>query len=167
MDPNLPRYVRRVPDRHDEGDLDRFGELIDRWAAAELASNPMLLAVDHVPAERRWYLRMKGEEKDYTTVWLTLKERTLHHETYVLPAPEENHAAVYEYLLRANRRLYGMAFAIGAEDGVYLRGQVPLAWLDDAELDRIVGSSWQWSEDHFRPALHLAFASHFRAREKQ
>jgi hypothetical protein len=155
-----------MPERHDEEDLDRISELIDRWAAGELASNPLLLAVDRDPLERRWYVRLKGEDKEVTTVWLTLRERTLHHEAYVLPAPEENHAAVYEYVLRANLRLYGMAFAIGPEDAIYLRGQVPLAWLDDAELDRIVGSSWQWSEDYFRPALRLAFASHFARQEE-
>jgi hypothetical protein len=148
-----------MPERHDEAELDRLTEVIDRWADKELATNPMLLAVDHDRAERRWYVRMKGEDKDYITVWLTLRERTLHHETYLLPAPEDNHAAVYEQLLRANLRLYGMAFAIGPEDAIYLRGQVPLAWLDDGELDRIVGSSWQWSEHWFRPSLELAFAS--------
>ena len=36
---------------------------------------------------------MRGEEKDITTVWLTLGQRTLRYETYVMPAPEENHAA--------------------------------------------------------------------------
>jgi len=155
-----------MPERHDEAELARLGLLIHEWAERERVTNELLLAVDYDPAERRWYVRMKGEEKDYTTVWLTLRERTLHHETYVLPSPEENHAAVYEYLLRANQRMYGMAFSIGPEDALYLRGQVPLAWLDDVELDRIVGSSWQWSEDYFRTGLRLAFASRFSNNEK-
>lgn len=150
-----------MPERHDAAYLAGLAELIDRWAASELQSNPMLLAVDHDRAERRWYVRLKGDEKDYTTVWLTLRERTLHHETYVLPAPEENQAEVYAYLLRTNQRLYGMAFAIGSEDAIYLRGQVPLDWLDDAELDRVVGASWQYCEDVFRRVLRLAFASRF------
>ncbi len=158
--------MREMPERHDEAELTRLATLIDGWARKELASNPLLLAVDHDPAELRWYVRMAGEEKEYTTVWLTLRERTLHYETYVLPAPEENQAGVYEYVLRANRRMYDMAFAIGPEDALYLRGQLPLAWLDDGELDRIIGSAWQWSEDYFRTALRLAFASHFQNHEK-
>ena len=84
----------------------------------------------------------------------------------MLPAPEEGHREVYEHLLRANQRLYGMAFAVGLEDAVYLRGQVPLDWLDEDELDRIVGSSWQWTERHFRTVLQLGFASRLRAVEK-
>jgi hypothetical protein len=151
-----------VPERHDAEGIQRAAATIQRWADGELATNPMVLAVGHDPAELRWYVRLKGEDKEVTTVWLTLRERTLHHEAYVLPAPEEDRARVFEYLLRANRRLYGMAFEIGPEDAVYLRGQLPLGWLDDEELDRIVGSPWQWSEDHFRTALRIGFASHFR-----
>ena len=47
--------------------------------------------------ERRWFVRLRGEEKDVFTIWFTLRQRTLHYETYVMPAPEENHEA----LLRA------------------------------------------------------------------
>ena len=151
--------------RHDAAELAQAAAVVQMWADRELQENPMLLAVDHDPKELRWYVRLKGEEKEVTTVWLTLRERTLHHEAYVLPAPEEDHARVYEYLLRVNRRLYGMAFEIGPEDAVYLRGQLPLAWLDADELDRIVGSTWQWSEDHFRTALHIGFASYFKSKE--
>ena len=46
---------------------------------------------------------MKGEEKSFTTVWLTLRQRTLHYETYFMPAPEENVEACYEFLLRLNQ----------------------------------------------------------------
>ena len=40
-------------------------------------------------ASHRWYLRFKGDEKDFITVWLTLRQRTLHHEAQFMPAPEE------------------------------------------------------------------------------
>lgn len=148
-----------MPARHDEADLARVATLIDRWASRELAGNPLLEAVEHDPVDQRWLVRLAGEDKEHITVWLTLRERTLHHECHVMPAPEENHRDVYEHALRANQRLYGMAFAIGPEDAVYLRGQVPLDWLDEDELDRVVGSSWQWTEQHFSSLLRLGFAS--------
>jgi len=158
-----------MPERHDEADLRRLAALIDRWAAQQRAAGagdtgpgPRVEAVERDP-DGRWLIRLAGEDKDHITVWLTLRERTLHHECHVLPAPEEDHQAVYEHLLRANQRLYGMAFAIGPEDAVYLRGQVPLDWLDEAEIDRIVGSSWQWTEQHFRTVLRLGFSSRMRA----
>ena len=68
---------------------------------------------------------MVGEEKDFTTVWLTLGQRTLRYETYVMPAPEENREAVMEVLLRRNDTLVGAHFSIGHEDAIYLRGELP------------------------------------------
>jgi hypothetical protein len=142
-------------------ELAALGALIDSWTAREAETNPMLLAVDHDPRDRRWYIRMKGEEKTTTTVWLTLRERTLHYETYFMPAPEENIAACYEYLLRANLNLFGMRFAIGVENAIYLVGQLPLVAIDEDELDRIVGASWAYSERYFRPAMSIGYASVF------
>lgn len=155
-----------MPERHGEADLKRLADLIDRWAARERVTNRLLEAVERDPSEGRWLVRLAGEDKEHITLWLSLRERTLHHECHVLAAPEEAHQAVYEHFLRANQRLYAMAFAIGPEDAVYLRGQVPLDWLDEQELDRIVGSSWQWTEQHFRTALRLGFASRLRSIEE-
>lgn len=143
-------------------ELDRLSALVDRWLATQHADNPTVAAVDHgEPGERRWYVRLAGEEKSTFTIWFTLGQRTLHYETYVLPAPEENHAAFYEQLLRRNLKLFGAAFAIGQEDAVFLVGQLPNAALDEGELDRILGSMYAYVEQFFRPALRLGFASRF------
>ena len=81
----------------------------------------MIAAVDRgEPGERRWYVRVRGEQKDTFTLWFTLGQRTLRYETYVMPAPEENHAAFYEHLLARNLGLYGWSFAIGEESAVFL-----------------------------------------------
>ena len=78
-----------------DAELDALEAHIDEWLAAQLSENPIMVAVDRgEPGERRWYVRLRGDEKDFTTVWLTLGQRTLQYETYVMPAPEENHARV-------------------------------------------------------------------------
>jgi hypothetical protein len=136
--------------------------LITAWLAAQLEENPILEAVERDQEVRRWYVRLRGEERDVTTIWLTLGQRTLHYETYFLPAPEESERDVYEYLLRRNNKLFGMRFAIGPEDAIYLVGQMPLSAVDDGELDRIVGSTYAYVEQYFRPVLHMAFASRFK-----
>ena len=151
-----------MPGRHEEAALDEASRLIDTWARAQLEENPAVLAVEHEAAERRWLVRMAGEDKAFITLWFTLRERTLHHEAGFIPAPEENHQEVYEYLMRVNARLYGMAFAIGLEDAVYLRGQVPIDWLSEDELDRVLGSTWQWCERYFRTAMSMAYATKYR-----
>jgi hypothetical protein len=143
-------------------ELAAFTELIHRWSERELRDNDVLIAVDHDPAECRWYVRMKGEEKSFTTVWLTLRQRTLHYETYFMPAPEENIEACYEFLLRVNQKLFGMRFAIGLEDALYLVGQMPLSALDDDELDRIIGSTYAYAEQYFRSAMRIGYTTQFR-----
>jgi len=142
-------------------ELDRLATLIETWAERERATNPVVAAVDRDPEARRWYVRLLGEEKQVTTVWLTLRERTLHYETYFMPAPEENVEALWEYLLRLNARLFAMRFAIGAEDAVYLVGQLPVTAVDGDELDRIIGSAYAYSEQWFRPAMRIGYASKF------
>ena len=139
-----------------------LGALIDSWTASERETNEIVAAVDVDPAERRWYVRLRGEEKATSTVWLTLRERTLHYESYFMPAPEENVEALYEYLMRANMKLFAMRFAVGLEDAVYLVGQMPVSAVDTDELDRIVGSVYAYTERYFRPAMSIGYASKFR-----
>ena len=136
--------------------------LITRWLDEQLAGNPAVAAIDREPAERRWYVRLRGEEKEVFTLWLTLGQRTLQYETYVMPAPEENHAAFYEHLLRRNRSFNGMAFCIGDEDALFLVGQLAVGAVDDGELDRILGETYEYVERCFRPAMRIGYASRFK-----
>jgi hypothetical protein len=144
--------------------LAALAELIEQWADKERVENELLLNVEHHPEDRRWIVRMRGEEKTLIAVWLTLRQRTLHYDSQFMPAPEENIEACWEYLLRANHRLFAMRFAIGAEDAVYLVGQLPLAAITMAELDRVVGSIYAYSEQYFPPAMSIGYASKYRRR---
>ena len=122
------------------------------------------MAVDRHVEAGRWYLRLAGEEKDFVTVWLTIRQRTLHHETQVMPAPEVNAAETFEYLLKKNADLYQMRFALGAEDAIYLVGEVPVDAVTDEELDRIVGSSLAYVDAYFPTAMAIGFAGRYRRR---
>ncbi len=144
-------------------DLQILDHRISDWLAEQLRNNPLVVAVerDHESGERRWFVRVTGEAKDVFTVWFHLRQRTLHYETYVMPGPEENHALFFEHLLRRNRRLYGAAFCIGAEDAIFLLGQLDNRSVTTEELDRVLGSVYAWVEQYFRPALRIGFASRF------
>lgn len=131
--------------------------------AAAAEANAAIDTVERGPAgERRWYVRIHGEEKDVWTIWFTLGQRTLHYETYLVPAPEENHARFYEHLLRRNRRLTGLKLEIGAEDAVFLSGATPVASVTATALDGILGSMYAAVELVFRPAMRIGYASKFR-----
>lgn len=147
-----------------DAELEALAARIEAWLTTQLEENPVVAAVerDTESGERRWFVRMRGEQKDVFTVWFHLRQRTLHVETYVMPAPEENHAQLYEHLLRRNLKLYGAHFAIGDEDAIFLVGQLANEAVDEDELDRLLGSMYQWVEQFFRPAMRIGYASKFR-----
>ena len=140
---------------------------IDAWLDEFSADNPLVAAVDRGTSddsplgEPRWYVRLVGEEKDFITVWLTLGQRTLRYETYVMPAPPENAVEVMDLLLRRNDALVGVHFSIGAEDAVYLRGAIPDTAITADELDRVLGTVYTTVEANFVALVRLAFASRF------
>lgn len=144
---------------------DRLVVLIDAWLGHQLAENPVLAAVDRDPevgpSEQRWHMRVLGDEKDTFTLRFTLRQRMLHYETYVMPAPEENHGAFFEHLLSRNRKLVGAAFCIGEEDAVFLVGAVPARSVDEVELDRLLGTLWTAVEQCFGSAVRIGFTSRF------
>jgi hypothetical protein len=154
-----------MTDYHDREQLAALADRIDGWLASIAAGSTAIVAIerrtsdDTMTGDPRWLVRMRGEEKEFTTVWLTLGQRTLRYEAYVMPAPEENFAELYEHLLRRNERLVGVHFAIGVEDAVFLRGELPDAALSEAELDRILGTLYSTVEQCFRGLLRIGFAS--------
>ena len=56
----------------------------------------------------------------------------------------------------------GARFAIGAEDAVFLVGEVAAIDTDDDQLDRILGTLYEATEQYFRPAMRIGYASRFR-----
>lgn len=135
---------------------------IDEWIGELDANHDHIVAVDRSPDDDvRWFVRMRGDDKDFTTVWFTLGQRTLRYETYVMPAPEENHAQLYEHVLRRNDRLVGARFSIGVEDAIFLRGEVPVDRVDRNELDRLLGTLYAQVEQCFTGMIRIGFASRF------
>ena len=140
---------------------------------ASSAAGGGLVAVDRqavgdpVTGAPRWYLRLRGEEKEFVTVWLTLRQRTLRHEAQFMPAPETNVAEAWPTSSRATPTSTAMAFALGPEDAVYLVGRVPVARVDDDELDRIVGASLAYTDECFPTAMTLGYEGRYRRRPRR
>jgi hypothetical protein len=146
----------------DPSEIERLRQSIDDWFEHQLASNSAIVAIDHGEGDEiRWFVRMRGEEKEFTTLWFTLGQRTLRYETYVMPAPEENAEHLFDILLRRNDQLVGVHFSIGAEDAIFLRGEMPNHALNEGELDRIVGTMFSTVERFFTSLVRVGFASRF------
>lgn len=143
-------------------ELDALDAQISGWIADMAERDGNIAAIDRgEPGEHRWYVRMRGEEKEFTTVWLSIGQRTLRYETYVMPHPEENAEQLWEHLLRRNDSLVGAHFSVGLEDAVFLRGEMPLGQVSATEVDRVIGTLWSTVERVFPVAIRIGFASRF------
>jgi len=159
-------------DLPDEAARAAAAAVVDGWVARELVAGGALLAAEREEitdgtGSHRWYMRFKGDEKDVITVWLTLRQRTLHHETQFMPAPVANLAEVLTYLMRRNADIYAMSFCLGPEDAVYLVGRVPARLVDEDELDRITGSSLLYVDEHFPTAMTLGYPGLYHRRPQR
>ena len=148
------------------------GAVLD-WAALSVVDStgpvtaPAVLAVESDPDLDRWYIRLKGAEKDVVTIWLTVGQRTLRHVAHFMPAPETNLEQTYEYLLRRNSSLVGMRFCLGDEDAVFLVGEMPVTDVTVEEIDRIVGTSLEYVESCFPAAMTLGYARTYKRRPRR
>jgi hypothetical protein len=146
-----------------QDELDALEELIDKWLETQKQELPILReVVRDADIPRRWYVRLEGETRDVSTVWLTLGQRTLKYETYFLPAPENNREKLFELLLRRNYELVGAQFGIGPEEAIFLTGELPFHAVDEHELDRILGSIWEFVERHWSAVLRIGFTERLK-----
>jgi len=142
---------------------------VSSWAQQWHAS--ALLGIEHQPSPDdrghfHWLIRLRGEEKDVITLWLSLRQRTVHVETEVTPAPEENREALYRYLLVKNAELRELHLAIGPEDGIYLMSQIPIGEVTIERLDEVVGATLTYVEEIYPTAMALGLSSLYRRRRK-
>ena len=153
-----------MSDLFDEGRRAGLERRIDEWLSTAHSQHPNVVAAQRAMDEPgRWMVRLRGEAKEFTTIWLRLGQRTLRYETYVMPFPEENVTETFESVLRRNERLVGAHYALGAENALFLVGELVLSALDDRELDRIIGTLFATVEAQFVDLVRLGFASRFSA----
>ena len=104
-------------------------------------------------------ITLPGERKLQTNMSLTVGSHAITINAFVSRNPEENHEAVYRWLLERNRRMYAVAFAIDHLGDIYLTGRLPLNSITAAELDRVLGSVLEYSDGAFNTILELGFAA--------
>ncbi len=136
------------------------------WQAASLPGR-----IEHIPepddrGHFHWLVRLRGEEKDYITIWFSLRQRTVHVETQVMPAPEENAEDLYRFLLKKNAELREVHLAIGPEEGIYLVTQIPFGELTRERLDETIGAVVAYTEEIFPTGMSIGLASLYRRKKR-
>lgn len=132
-------------------------ELLARQLQGPVAAAPWVQHVEYDPELNRWYVRFGCDGRDAATIYFDLRQRSLYYELYFIPDPPADNAEFYRWLLRRNRALYLVHFAIGTGGDIFLVGRTPLEDLDEDELDRILGAIYEATETWFQPAIRLGF----------
>lgn len=107
-------------------------------------------------------VELPGEKKLKTTCRLHVGRHALSVHAFVARHPDENHEAVYRWLLERNLKLFGVAFAVDAAGDIYLDGRLPLEAVTQQELDRLLGAVLSYSDESFNTILELGFATSIR-----
>ena len=112
--------------------------------------------------EASYVVSLPGTHKLKTACNLIVGEHALRIEAFVMRRPDENAEELWAWLLRRNARMYGVSFSIDGAGDVYLTGRVGLTGLDEAELDRLLGSVLTYADEHFNTMLEIGFGSSIR-----
>ena len=133
--------------------------LIDGHLFGPVADLPAIQAVEYEPELRRWYVRFGCDGRDATTIYFDLHQRTLRHEVFFLPAPDDpvRRGELAVWVLQRNHDLYGTRFSMGPEGDLYLSGRLALEHLSVDELDRTIGVIYEAVDRWFPAALRLAY----------
>lgn len=132
-------------------------ELIERTLqAAELTYSPTPGSHGGLPG---LIVELPGERKLKTNTILSIGEHSVRVEAFVCRKPDENHAGVYRYLLKRNRRLYGVAYTLDNLGDIYLVGRISLTSVTAEEIDRVLGQVLEAVDFDFNTLLELGFAT--------
>jgi hypothetical protein len=104
-------------------------------------------------------VELPGERKLKTNTILSIGEHSVRIEAFVCRKPDENHEGVYRFLLKRNRRLYGVAYTLDNVGDIYLVGRMALDSVDAAEIDRVLGQVLEAVDNDFNTLLELGFRS--------
>lgn len=105
---------------------------------------------------------LPGDRKLKTPVRLEVGAHALSLHAFVCRKPDENHEAVYRWMLERNMKLFGVAFALDAVGDIFLDARLPLDVVTAEEVDRLLGSVLTYSDESFNVLLELGFATSIR-----
>jgi Putative bacterial sensory transduction regulator len=104
-------------------------------------------------------VELPGERKLKTNTILSIGEHSVRVEAFVCRKPDENFEGVYRFLLKRNRRLYGVAYTLDNVGDIYLVGRMALELVTADEIDRVLGQVLEAVDSDFNTLLELGFRS--------
>ncbi|OFJ52733.1 type III secretion system chaperone family protein [Mycolicibacterium grossiae] len=102
---------------------------------------------------------LPGERKLKTNTLLRVGDHSVRVESFVCRRPDENNEGVYRFMLRRNRKLYGVAYTLDNVGDIYLVGRMALHAVTPEEVDRVLGQVLDAVDSDFNTLLELGFRS--------
>lgn len=102
-------------------------------------------------------VELPGERRLKTNTILSVGEHSVRVEAFVCRRPDENHEGVYRFLLKRNRRLYGVAYTLDNVGDIYLVGRMALHSVTADQIDRVLGQVLEAVDSDFNTLLELGF----------
>ncbi|HSV65462.1 MAG TPA: YbjN domain-containing protein [Mycobacteriales bacterium] len=107
-------------------------------------------------------VKLPGTRKLATMCRLEVGAHALLLEAFVMRRPDENREQLFDFLLRRNARMYGVAFCVDKVGDVYLTGRVARHAVTPDELDRLLGAVLTYADENFNQMLEIGFGSSIR-----
>lgn len=109
--------------------------------------------------EKTVVVSLPGTNKQFVNVAMTIGDTIFKIESFVARNPDENHEAVYRWLLEQNRKLLVINYCVDHLGDIYLSGTLPIATVDLDQIDQLLGVMLQTSDNSFNILLELGFKS--------
>lgn len=109
--------------------------------------------------EKTVVVSLPGTNKQFVNVAMTIGDTIFKIESFVARNPDENHEAVYRWLLEQNRKLLVINYCVDHLGDIYLSGTLPIATVNLDQIDQLLGVTLQTSDNSFNILLELGFKS--------
>lgn len=111
---------------------------------------------------RTFVVSLPGTKRLKTAVHLDVRGSSVRIESFICRKPEEDYLKVFDYLLRRNRHLYGVAYTTDNTGDIYLVGWIGPEAVCAEELDRVLGQILEASDFDFNKLLEMGFHTAIR-----
>ena len=107
--------------------------------------------------EKTIVVSLTGTNKQFVNVAMTIGDTIFKIESFVARNPDENHEAVYRWILEQNRKLLVINYCLDHLGDIYLSGTLPISSVDLDQIDQLLGVMLQTSDNSFNVLLELGF----------
>lgn len=116
----------------------------------------------HRRAPGEFLVTLPGTKRLQTACWLLARDHSLFVQAFVCRRPDEDHEAVYRFMLQRNARLYCVSYALDRIGDIHLIGRITPQAVTAGELDRVLGQVLEAADGDFNTLLELGFATSIR-----